>query len=122
MKTEMVELFQTIRASLQPYAAMGFEANVNTEAEFQLVTERRGRDASNTPVFFSGIKIMNNHVRFCLFSDINSPELENVLKVTMKDHLTNRCMNIDQLTDQLLNSIELALSEGFKFYKEKGWV
>ncbi|RZK56195.1 MAG: hypothetical protein EOO91_12585 [Pedobacter sp.] len=36
MKTDFVEIFQTIRANLQPYTASGFTARVNSETVYEL--------------------------------------------------------------------------------------
>ncbi|WP_379090413.1 hypothetical protein [Pedobacter sp. UC225_65] len=66
MKTDFVEIFQTIRASLQPYTANGFTAKVNSETNYELWSEKnvdiegREKDA----VFFASVRILKGHVGF----------------------------------------------------------
>ena len=40
MKTDLVEIFQTIRASLQPYAALGFSNRLNTDEVYDLWSDK----------------------------------------------------------------------------------
>jgi hypothetical protein len=54
MKTDFVEIFQTIRAALQPYATLGFSNRVNSETVYELWSDKNvvieGR--KRTEVFF----------------------------------------------------------------------
>ena len=120
MKTNLVEIFQTIRASLQPYAAMGFDADKNSENEYALVTEKGQKiDA----IFFASVIIVADQVEFCLFRAQDAADIDPHLKPTLKAlKASNGCFSITELDNKGLDNIEWALSEGFKIYKEKGWV
>jgi len=40
MKTDLVEIFQTIRAGLQPYATRGYTVHENSESGYDLYSEK----------------------------------------------------------------------------------
>ena len=44
MKTDLIEIFQTIRAQMQPYAVEGFKSKTNTDSEYHLCTEKSNND------------------------------------------------------------------------------
>ena len=121
MKTDLVEIFQTIRASIQPYAAMGFDVKENSEKEFELTTESNEENLKKA-VFFSSVFIEKDHVRFCLCTQEVEDEISKFIKPSLQVLYANKCFEIKELEDHQLVNIELALSEGFKLYKEKGWV
>ncbi|RZL13790.1 MAG: hypothetical protein EOO89_16985 [Pedobacter sp.] len=121
MKTDLVEIFQTIRASLQPYAALGFEATINTEEDYQLITEKRLDDTAAEALFFASVEIENSGVLFCIFPKDNE-QIAVQYKPALAALNNNGCFTVTKLDDDLLASIEEALSEGYKIYKEKGWV
>lgn len=122
MKTDLVELFQTIRASIQPYAAMGFEAVINSDDEFKLETEKRDDKVAEQAMFFSSVNVTTDHVRFCLGTNKNATEIQQYIKPQLQAMFLNGCYEFRELKDDQLRNIELALSEGFKIYKERGWV
>ena len=64
-KTDPVEIFQTIRASLQPYATMGYTVHQNSETEYALYSEKniQEQDEKVTERFFTGILIEDGHVK-----------------------------------------------------------
>lgn len=121
MKTDLIEIFQTIRASIQPYAAMGFEAKRNSENEFELTTESN-EDYIKKAVFFSSVVVKKDHVRFCLCRQKEHNAIKKFIKPPLQALYSNGCFEIKELEDHQLINIELALSEGFKYYKEKGWI
>lgn len=122
MKTDLVELFQTIRASIQPYAAMGFVAVINSEDEFKLETENGEGIVAEQTMFFSSVNIGKNHVRFCLGTDTDAAEIQQHIKSPLQAMFINGCYEFLELGDDQLRNVELALSEGYKLYKERGWV
>jgi hypothetical protein len=121
MKTDFIEIFQTIRAVLQPYTLQGFSNRINSETTFDLwsdidvVIDGRKRNE----VYFGAVMILKGHVGFYAepekMKEVFDPGLLKLLK-------GKSCFHIKKLDDSLLASIESALAEGFRLYKEKGWV
>jgi hypothetical protein len=124
-KTNFVEIFQTIRASLQPYAVMGFDNRVNSETNYDLwsnknvVIDGRKRDE----VFFASVVIQKNYVGFYFMPVYAEPDMKQVFDEDLLKLLKGKsCFHIKVLDELLLSHIEDALAAGFKIYKEKGWV
>lgn len=125
MKTDFVEIFQTIRASMQPYAAKGFVVKKNTDDVYELWSERDieidGRKRSE--VFFASVCIKKNYVGFYFMPVYVEPELKAVLHPDLLKRLKGKsCFHITKLTEELLDQLVNALTSGFTFYKQKGWV
>ncbi len=125
MKTDLVEIFQTIRASLQPYAAKGFAVRNNTETVYELWSEQEveitGRKYDE--VFFASVCILKNSVGFYLMPIYIEPELKALLQPDLLKLLKGKsCFHVTKLSDELLNHIVDALVTGFTLYKQKGWV
>jgi len=124
-KTDFVEIFQTIRASMQPYAAMGFDNRENSEAVYDLWSNKNvvieGRE--RTEIYFAGLMIHKGHVGIYFMPVYSEPELVKVFDAGLLKLLKGKsCFHIKKLDEFLLSQIEDALSEGFKIYKEKSWV
>lgn len=125
MKTDFVEIFQTIRASLQPYATVGFSNRENSETSFDLwsdmnvVIEGRKR----TEVFFASVAIQKGHVGFYYMPVYAEPDMKKIFDPNLLKLLKGKsCFHIKKLDDTLMSQIEDALAAGFRLYKEKGWV
>jgi len=110
MKTDLIEIFQTIRAALQPYATLGFNNRTNSEEKYDLWSELTVESESDkrTETFFVSVEIENDQVTFTLLPD-ELPEHER--PVVLKE--------LDELT---LNLIEDKVAAGYKIFKEKEWV
>jgi hypothetical protein len=108
MKTDLIEIFQTIRASMQPYAALGFDNRTNSETVYDLWSNKNVEIAGEErhEIFFAGVSIENDHVKFNLLSD----------------DLGGKQQALKELDDAVLSEIEDALAAAFKDFKEKDWV
>jgi len=125
MKTDFVEIFQTIRASLQPYATLGFSNRTNSETLYDLWSDKNveieGRQRNE--VFFASVQIHTAHVAFNYMPVYAEPEMKLVFDENLLKLLKGKsCFHIKELDEQLLNQIEESLAEGYRLYKEKGWV
>lgn len=125
MKTDFVEIFQTIRASLQPYATVGFSNRINSETSFDLWSDKNvvieGKKRSE--VFFASVVIQKEHVGFYYMPVYAEPDMKKILDPNLLKLLKGKsCFHIKKLDDTLMSEIEDALAAGFKLYKEKGWV
>ncbi|AOM80310.1 hypothetical protein BFS30_25985 [Pedobacter steynii] len=125
MKTDFVEIFQTIRAALQPYATLGFSNRLNSETAYELWSDKNvvieGR--KRTEVFFASVVIQKGHVGFYYMPVYAEPDMKAVFDPKLLKLLKGKsCFHIKQLDEELLSMIESALAEGYKLYKEKGWV
>ncbi len=125
MKTDFVEIFQTIRASLQPYTANGFTAKVNSETNYELWSEKnvdiegREKDA----VFFASVRILKGHVGFYFMPVYVEEEIKAIFHPDLLKLLKGKsCFHIKKLDDVLMTQIDDALVAGFTLYKQKGWV
>ena len=125
MKTDHIEIFQTIRASLQPYATLGFDNRTNSERVYDLWSNKNVEiDGSlRNEVFFVSVGIEENHVALHLLPEDQVNELENISDPGFQELLNaDGYFEIVSLDDPLLTKIEEAIAAGFKIYKDKGWV
>lgn len=125
MKTDLVEIFQTMRAILQPYENMGFNVRVNSENTFDVWSEKNividGRKRNE--IHFCTIKINKGYVGFYFMpyyadEDIRAgfhPELLKLLK-------GKSCFHVKKLDNALLGQLESALKVGYTLYKKNEWV
>lgn len=120
MKTDLVEIFQTVRASLQPYASLGFEAKINTETKYALFTAQKV-DQLSPSLQFVNLQILQDVVELCV---LDSSKLADIRIIFPKIAGLNEkgCKAIHSIDEKGIDEIETALSEGFKIYKQKGWV
>lgn len=125
MKTDFVEIFQTVRASLQPYATLGFSNRTNSEATYDLWSDKNilieGRQRNE--VFFASVEIHKGHVGFYFMPVYAEPDMKSIFDDNLLKLLKGKsCFHIKKLDDLLMGQIEDALAEGFRLYKERGWV
>ncbi|WP_316814865.1 hypothetical protein [Pedobacter nyackensis] len=125
MKTDFIEIFQTIRAVLQPYAALGFNNRVNSETTYDLWSDKdvviEGRRRHE--VYFAAVMIRKGHVGFYYMPVYAEPDIKAVFDPVLLKLLKGKsCFHVKKLDDVLLGHIESALAEGYRLYKEKGWV
>jgi hypothetical protein len=110
MKTDLIEIFQTIRAALQPYTALGFNNRTNSEEKYDLWSEKNLEinGEKRTETFFALLEIKDDYVSFDLLpEDLSQHE---------------RTMVIKELDDLTMNLIEDKVAAGYKIFKEQEWV
>jgi hypothetical protein len=125
MKTDLVEIFQTIRANLQPYTANGFVSRLNTDTAYDVwgTKEIDIKDKTRDVVKFASVKIEADRVVFCLMALAEEEGLKNVIHANLSKLLVDDvCFNITKLDDELTEQISDALVAGFTIFKQKGWV
>lgn len=125
MKTDSVEIFQTIRASLQPYTANGFTALTNSDDTYELWSEKAIDINGNEkdPVYFAGVKIIDNGVSFHLLPENYEIDLNAILEPSLINLQTEDSnFRVKKLDDTLMMQINDALVAGFTLFKQKGWV
>jgi len=108
MKTDAVEIFQTIRAALQPYATLGFSNRINSDEEYDLWSDKNIRtgEVDRSETFFSCVKIEGDQAYFKYWAP----------QEPMSSQL------VSELDDVLMKQIEDELSVAYKYFKEQGWV
>lgn len=124
-KTDFVEIFQSIRAVLQPYAALGFSNRANTDKEYDLWSDKNVEieGKQKHEVFFASVIIQKNHVGFYYMPVYAEPDIKKIFDPNLLKLLKGKaCFHIKKLDDELLRQIEESLAEGYKLYKEKEWV
>jgi len=120
MKTDLVEIFQTIRASIQPYASRGYTVHENSETGYDLYSEKNIEVEGKkiTERFFIGVYINGSQVEVKL----NTVEFE-----TSKHELNdfgpnNQGFQFDVLTDADLKEVEVFTEIIHTHFKEKEWI
>ncbi|MGY4384213.1 hypothetical protein ACVWYN_001239 [Pedobacter sp. UYP24] len=125
MKTDLVEIFQTIRASLHPYATMGFDNRTNSDTVYDLWSNKNVKIAGEEKheVFFTSIIIEKTHVAIHLLPDEMEDDLEGLVDSNLLKLLKKRSgIHIKELDESLLSHIEDSFAACFKHYKEAAWV
>jgi hypothetical protein len=125
MKTDFVEIFQTIRAALQPYTANGFTARINSDTAYELWSEKdvEIEGEKREEVYFAGVKILKEYVGFYFMSEHAEQEMKAISHSNLLELLNGKsCFHIKKLDDVLLEQITDVLAKGFTIYKQKGWV
>lgn len=110
MKTDLIEIFQTIRAALQPYSTVGFNNRVSSETEYDLWSEKNVvvNGTTRPESFFLCLEIADDHVE---------------LDVLPADHAAHEAPFIITALDEVyLNQIEGRVAAGYKIFKEQEWV
>jgi len=125
MKTDLIEIFQTIRAAMQPYDAMGFTSKVNSDTEYDLWSEKNvvllGRKRNE--IYFAGLKILKSEVTLHFMLIYTNPEVKDILHPNLLALLKGKsCFHIKKLDDLLMEHIADALDKGYKIYKQNEWV
>jgi len=120
MKTDLVEIFQTIRASLQPYATRGYTVHENSETGYDLYSEKNIEvDGEKiTERFFAGIYINADAVEVKL----NTTDFD-----LTKHNLTafgndKAGLKITELSDNKLKEAETIIEIVHSNFKEKEWI
>ncbi len=125
MKTDLVEIFQTLRAAIQVYAATGFDARVNSDTAYDLWSEKEVviLDKKRKEVYFAGLAIRKDYVGFYYMPVYTDPDIKAIFHPSLIKLLKGKsCFHIKRLDDVLLQQISDALAAGFKLYKQHGWI
>lgn len=125
MKTDLIEIFQTIRASMQPYATLGFDNRSNSEQLYDLWSNKNVEieGSSKNEVFFTSVEIKDSYVAVSLFPQDQKNHLQEIASPEILQLQNNESeFKIDKLDDKSLTQIEDAIAAAYKVYKDKGWV
>jgi len=120
MKTDLVEIFQTIRASMQPYATRGYTVHENSETGYDLYSEKNidVNGEKITERFFAGVYINGDVVEV----KVNTEEFS-----VANQHLDNFGENKaglknTSLDDAKLREVETLIEIIHTNFKEKEWI
>lgn len=125
MKTDLIEIFQTIRAVMQPYTAQGFNNRINSDDAYDLWSEKNvtveGKE--RTEVCFASLEVREGAV-VLYFMPVDTAEGRKAIfdPALLDLWKEDSGFEIRKLDDELLKNIENALAGGFRTYKEKDWV
>jgi len=125
MKTDLIEIFQTIRASMQPYETLGFNSRVNSDTEYDLWSDKNvvllGKQRNE--IYFAGLKIMTSSVTLHFMLIYTNPEVKELLHPDLIKLLKGKsCFHFKKLDETLMEHITQALDIGYKTYKQNEWV
>lgn len=106
MKTDIIEIFQTIRALLQPYTTKGFASRTNSETLYDLWSDQQldTNGEKNSLYIFASIEIKDDVAVLCIADE----------------SVNSNCSKIETLDDEILNDINNNLVKAFANYKHKG--
>ena len=125
MKTDFIEIFQTIRAQLQPYTVAGFKTKTNSNLAYHLTTDQQYHkmDIKNNETYFFGVEVKNGYVGLYFNSNFTDKEIDLLFSPELSAMLIAKdCLQITELDNNVLKSIINALNLGSKIFKQKGWV
>ncbi len=120
MKTELVEIFQTIRAGLQSFATRGYTVHKNTETAFDLFSEKNTNSDDNkvTERFLCGVYIKKQVVEV----KMNTKYLESLNEKLIKFDENFTGYAITELDDAKLKDILLQIEIIHTKFKENEWI
>lgn len=120
MKTDLVEIFQTIRASIQPYASRGYTVHENSETGYDLYSEKNIEVEGEkiTERFFIGVYINGNQVEVKL----NTVEFEASNQELVDFGSNHKGFKLSRLTDASLKEVEIFTEIIHVHFKEKEWI
>ena len=120
MKTDLVEIFQTIRASVQPYASRGYTVHENSETGYDLYSEKNIEVAGEkvTERFFAGIYVNGDTVEV----KVNTKEFS-TSNQSLTDHGDDKSgLKLKELDDTKLKEVETLVEIIHTHFKEKEWI
>ncbi len=125
MKTDLIEIFQTIRAAMQPYETFGFSSRINSDKEYDLWSEKNimllGKQRNE--IYFAGLKVMTSSVTLHFMLIYTNPEVKELLHPDLIKLLKGKsCFHFKKLDETLMKHITNALNIGYKAYKQNEWV
>lgn len=125
MKTDLIEIFQTVRAAMQPYETFGFNSRINSDTEYDLWSDKNvtlmGKQRNE--IYFAGLKIMKSSVSLHFMLIYIQPEVKELLHPDLLKLLKGKsCFHIKKLDETLMDHIAVALEVGYKAYKQNEWV
>ena len=120
MKTDLVEIFQTLRASLFSYQTRGYAVHENSDNAYELFSEKNrkqnGERISN--FFFAGLYIENGRVAL----KFNATELDFENKNLIKFENNIAGVLITQLDQQMKDEFATYIEIVHAHFKKKEWV
>lgn len=120
MKTDLVEIFQTIRAGMQPYATRGYTVHENSETGYDLYSEKNiaVNGEKITERFFAGVYINGNAVEVKVNTEEFSTSNQN-----LADFGENKAgLKNSSLDDVKLRELETLVEIIHTNFKEKEWI
>ncbi|WP_443947160.1 hypothetical protein ACJVDH_08625 [Pedobacter sp. AW1-32] len=120
MKTDLVEIFQTIRATTQPYASQGYTVHENSESGYDLYSEKNiDTDQEKiTERFFAGIYINGDAVEVKLNTEDFEPNSDNL--ADFGEH--KKGYLLQDLDDTQAKEIKMLIEIIHTHFKEKEWI
>ena len=120
MKTDLVEIFQTIRAGLQPYATLGYTVHENSETGYDLYSEKNieVNGEKITERFFAGTYINGAEVEV----KVNIQEFQSSNQNLIEFDAEKSGLSVSELDNEKLKEIETIIEIVNIHFKEKEWV
>ncbi|WP_316829306.1 hypothetical protein [Pedobacter aquatilis] len=120
MKTDLVEIFQTIRAGLHPYATRGYTVHENSETGYDLYSEKNVETDGEkvTERFFAGVYINGNQVEVKLNTEDFKASGNDLVDFGDK----KSGLKIDALNNEKLRATETFIEIIHTNFKEKEWI
>jgi hypothetical protein len=122
--TDLNQIYLSLKELLQPYRPP-LVAKVDEAKRFDLVSIKdlviEGRKRKE--VYFASIIIQKDYVGFYYMPVYSDPEMKGLFQPELLALLKGKsCFHIKRLDDALRDKIRVALEDGFKLYKTRGWV
>lgn len=120
MKTDLVEIFQTLRASLYSYQTRGYSVHQDSDDAYELFSEKNRVLAGEkiTEFFFAGLYIQDGKVKL-KFNSTNFKPTDQDLIVFDGD---TRGFEVTRLDEQLQTEITAFVEMLHAHFKKNEWV
>lgn len=120
MKTDLVEIFQTIRAGLQPYATRGYTVHENSETGYDLFSEKNivTENEKITEQFFCGVYIKGETVEI----KVNTVDFDSQNQDLIDFDGDTKGLIIKELNDAKQKDVELLIEIIHTNFKENEWI
>lgn len=114
------EVFTTLRAILQPYAAQ-LDCAADRDDEFSLNTRHLLKN--NQPLWFGGVQVKKNYVSYHLMPVYVNPDLLASLSPELKKRMQGKsCFNFTKVDSALLTELTELTAVGFRDYERQGYI
>lgn len=122
---ELVEIYDTLKPLLKAYEKKWFVSKIDLDSKYDLrsIKDVFAFGKQRKEVYLAGLIIQSNYVGFYFMPITIDPQY---MKMIGKELLATlkwkSCFHIKKLDATIIKQIKDALAEGYKLYKERGWI
>ncbi len=123
---ELVSIYNTLKPLLKEYEKKGFKPKIDLDSKYDLWSldiDIFAFKKQRTEMYFAWLIIQSNYVGFYFMPITVDPKYTKIIGKDLLATLKGKsCFHIKKLDDTIIKQIKDALAEGYKLYKERGWI